>query len=49
MEAFREIILEGGGLLSVVQPIVVLLAFAAVFGGLAVRRFSFADSKVYYG
>ena len=49
MEAFRDVILEGGGLLSVVQPTAVLLAFAAVFGGLAARRFSFADSKVYYG
>ena len=49
MEAYRDIILEGQGLGAAVLPTFVLLLFAAGFGLIAIRRFRFEDSKIYWG
>lgn len=49
MEGYRAVVLEGGGLGAVVQPTLVLLVFTMVLTVLAVRRFSFDETKVYMG
>jgi ABC-2 type transport system permease protein len=45
MRGFRSVILDGGGVGTVLLPCAVLLAFAAGFGLVAARRFSFAETK----
>ena len=49
MEGFNEVILEGGGLGSIVVPCLVLIGFGLVFAALAAWKFRFEDTKVYYG
>lgn len=49
MEGYRAVILEAGGLSAVVQPVVVLLLFTVVLTALAIRRFSFDETKIYMG
>ena len=49
MEGFRDVILESGGLGSVLLPSAVLLGFGVVFTMLSAWKFRFEDTKVYYG
>ena len=49
MEGFRAVILDGAGVLDVLPEVVALVAFAAGFGAIAVTRFRFDETKVYYG
>lgn len=49
MEGFRDVILESGGLGSVLLPATVLLGFGVVFTMLSAWKFRFEDTKVYYG
>lgn len=49
MESFHDIILESGGLRTVLVPALVLLGFAVLFTLLSAWRFRFEDAKVYYG
>lgn len=49
MEGYRAVILEAGRLAAVVEPILVLLLFTVVLGALAIRRFSFDETKIYMG
>ncbi len=49
MKAFRSIILEGGGLVDVAGPVLVLAGFGAAFTVAAAARFRFEESKAYYG
>ena len=49
MKGFQAIILDGAGLFDVIPDVVALLAFAAGFGAIAVTRFRFDETKVYYG
>jgi ABC-2 type transport system permease protein len=43
MDGFRSIIFFGGGLGTVIMPLLVLLAMAVVFFAIGVRRFKFTD------
>lgn len=45
MEGYRTVILDGAGVAAVALPCGVLLAFAAGFTAVAVRRFSFDETK----
>lgn len=49
MEAFRSVILEGGGLADVVTPVLTLVGFGVLFTVLAAARFRFEETKAYYG
>lgn len=49
MVGYRAVVLDGGGLVSTLPSAAVLLGFAVVFAGLAVRRFSFDEAKLYTG
>ena len=49
MEGFSDIILEGGGMTSILTPVAVLAGFGVLFTGLAAWRFRFEDTKVYFG
>jgi len=49
MEGFSDIILEGGGMASILTPVAVLVGFGVLFTGLAAWRFRFEDTKVYFG
>jgi ABC-2 type transport system permease protein len=49
MQAFRTVILDGGGLADVVQPIMILAGFGVLFTVLAAAKFRFEESKAYYG
>jgi ABC-2 type transport system permease protein len=46
MRGFRTVILRGGGLGDVVLPVLMLLAFTAVFGAVAALRFRFEQTKL---
>jgi ABC-2 type transport system permease protein len=46
MRGFRSVLLEGGGIASVLGSLVGLLVFAAVFIGLAAWRFRVTDEKI---
>jgi ABC-2 type transport system permease protein len=46
MRGFRSTILEGGGVSTVLLPVGMLLAFAAVGGAIALARFRFDEPKV---
>ncbi|MGH9244232.1 MAG: ABC transporter permease [Acidimicrobiales bacterium] len=49
MDAFRSIILEGGGVSDVVGPVLVLIGFGVLFTILAAAKFRLEDTKAYYG
>jgi len=49
MDAFRTVILEGGGLADVARPIMVLIGFGVLFTVLAAAKFRFEETKAYYG
>ncbi|MGH2757693.1 MAG: ABC transporter permease [Actinomycetota bacterium] len=49
MRGFRSVILEGGGVASVLLPTIVLLLFGAAFTAIAVVKFNFEETKVYFG
>ena len=49
MNGFRDVILDGGGVLEVVWPVVVLLLFAVGFAAIAALKFRVEESKIYYG
>jgi len=49
MDGFNGVVLEGGGLGSIVVPCLALAGFGLLFAGLAAWKFRFEDSKVYYG
>ncbi len=49
MQGLLDVVLHGGGLLDVAGPVAVLLAFTAVFAGVAAWRFRFDEPKVYWG
>lgn len=49
MKGFRSVILEGGGMTDIVNPVLVMVAFGAVFALLAAAKFRLEDSKAYYG
>lgn len=49
MRGLRDVVLEGGGLVDVALPILVMLGFTAAFAALAALRFRFEESKVYWG
>ncbi len=46
MRGFRSVILSDGGMSEVLLPIVVLLAFAAVFTLVTLLRFRVDDTKI---
>ncbi len=46
MEGFTKVTIGGGGFADVGRPVLVLLAYSAVFVVLAAWRFSAEDSKV---
>lgn len=47
LDGFRAVILDGGGLASVVLPVAVLLGASGLAAGVAASRFRFADEKVW--
>lgn len=47
MEGFLDVILLGAGVREVVVPVLVLVAFTAVFATVAAIRFRFEETKVY--
>ena len=49
MRGYRSIVLDGSGVSSVLLPTVVLAAFAVGFALIAINRFRFEDSKIYWG
>lgn len=49
MESYRTILLEAGGLDDIVGNAVVMVLFAAGFATIAVTKFRFEDSKIYWG
>ena len=49
MEGYQSVILDGAGLWDVVPDSLALLGFTALFALLAVTRFRFDETKVYYG
>jgi ABC-2 type transport system permease protein len=49
MRGFRDVILEGAGVTAVLVPVLVMLAFGAVYTGVAAARFRFEDTKTYFG
>jgi ABC-2 type transport system permease protein len=49
MQAFEDVILEGGGVTQVLLPVVIMVGFGILFSGLAAWKFRFEDTKVYYG
>lgn len=46
MEGFRAVTMDGAGLADVARPIAMMLAFAAVFLTVTLRRFQVEDTKV---
>lgn len=48
MEGFRGVILHGDGIVEVLPSSGILLAFAAGFAIVAVRRFDFTDRKIFW-
>ena len=49
MDGLLDVVIRGGGLLDVAGPVAALLAFTALFAGLAAWRFRFEEPKVYWG
>jgi ABC-2 type transport system permease protein len=49
MKGFRSVILEGGGVGSVMVPMLVLIGFGVAFTILAAMRFRLEEAKAYYG
>ncbi len=49
MRGFRAVILEGGGAGRVLLSVAVLLLFAGGFAAVALTKFRFEETKVYYG
>ena len=49
MEAFRKVILEGGGLPDIAGSVLALLGFGVLFTVLAAAKFRLEDTKAYYG
>ena len=47
LDGFRTIILEGGGLRSILVPVVILLGFSVVAATVAATQFRFTDEKVW--
>ncbi len=49
MRGYRSVILEGSGFSAVLFPVVILAVFTLAFAVVAVFRFRFEESKVYWG
>lgn len=49
MVGYRAVVLDAGGVTATLVPTAVLLTFAAVLTAVAVRRFSFDETKIYTG
>jgi ABC-2 type transport system permease protein len=49
MEGFRDVILGGRGVPSVVVPVLVMAGFAVLYTVIAAAKFRFEDTKVYFG
>lgn len=49
MVGYRAVVLEPGGVMQTLQPVAVLLLFAAALSAVAIRRFSFSEAKIYTG
>jgi ABC-2 type transport system permease protein len=49
MQGFRGVILEGEGVSDVMVPVLVMLAFGAIYTAVAAAKFRFEDTKVYFG
>ena len=47
--AHDGVVLEGGGLSEVALPLLMLSVFAAAFAFVALTRFRFEETKIYYG
>lgn len=47
LQGFRNVILDGGGMQSILTPVAVLLGASAVAGIVAASRFRFTDEKVW--
>ena len=45
LEGFRAVILDGGGMRSIVTPSVILLGISVVAAPIAATRFRFTDEK----
>jgi len=49
MRGFNQVVLEAGGLAAVALPVLVLAAFTAGLVALTYWRFSFEETKIYFG
>ena len=49
MQGFKSVILEGGGVSDIMQPLLVMVAFGVVFALVAAAKFRLEDTKAYYG
>jgi ABC-2 type transport system permease protein len=49
MQGFNDVILEGKGVSAVMVPLLVMLAFGAIYTAVAAAKFRFEDTKVYFG
>jgi ABC-2 type transport system permease protein len=48
MRGYNAVIIDGGGLGEVLEPVIVLLGFAAAFALVAWRRYEVGESKVFF-
>lgn len=49
MEGFRDVILQGGTMIDVITPALMMAGFGVLFTALAALKFRFEDTKVYFG
>jgi ABC-2 type transport system permease protein len=49
MKGFRSVVLEGGGVVDIVVPVLMVVGFGVLFTVLAAAKFRLEDTKAYYG